>query len=437
MSSHEFLSVPFLHACAISLHTVSGLGGLFLIGNNDPRIAVFGHYVNLVGSGDVFEQTPLRLFKVRPILGLIAVEFVTAVFHVIYFWKWRTPPHDERPLVATVEAQSPPTPALPAGGVAVPTQASFFRNLLVPPGAQSQASAPSPPPAPAEPPLTDAPLQPSANALRWFEYAVTATLMNLFGAVSLGIQDVYVLFKLAFEGVALQMCGWVLEKLDARVPKEAFVGSIIMIIGFILNLSTTALYIWTISASTLHTWSFVLNVLPFAFYFSTFGYVSSQSFFRRGPFYDNVFTEKAYLLLSLTTKLAIFWISLTTYLSVLQDKGLMPRSNLVGTTLDLSAVRVVATVLPPSLLLFLLTLEAWYYVPQPLHKTDPPSFWGAVHMGAPANASGARGGGARRRGSYAASGHMQGPQAPVPPGVWGASLPMGGYQGAGSISISL
>ena len=80
----ELLSITFLHSCAITLHTVSGLGGLFLIGNSDPRLKVYGHYVELTGGKDTFTQTPRELFTVRPVLGLIAVEFVTALFHCIY-----------------------------------------------------------------------------------------------------------------------------------------------------------------------------------------------------------------------------------------------------------------------------------------------------------------------------------------------------------------
>jgi hypothetical protein len=62
----------------------------------------------------------------------------------------------------------------------------------------------------------------------------------------------------------------------------------------------------------------------------------------------------------------------------------MTRSSLAGGVLDLNSVRIAAIVIPPALLLFVLSLEAHAYTPAPMQKTMPPTLWQAVSMGAPA-----------------------------------------------------
>ena len=188
---------------------------------------------------------------------------------------------------------------------------------------------------------------------------------------------------LMFEGVALQICGYILEKLDSSQKNDIVIGCCTMVIGFFLSLSTSAVFTWTIIASKYHTWSFILNILPYVFYFSNFGFVASKNFFKQGPFANQEFTEKAYIILSVTTKLAIFWLSLSTQLEVLQSNGFMQASQIAGMTIDWFAVRMISTVLPPSVLLFFLTVESYYVVVDP--KIPPAlttSFVSAIRMGA-------------------------------------------------------
>jgi hypothetical protein len=359
----ELLNVPFLHAVAFALHSVSGFGGLSLISGNDPRIDVVAHYVDFTPehATSLFQPISQRFFTWRPVLGFVVLEFVLAFFHAVYFFCWSPPP--------------------PPVAIAPPLMA------IAPPPSPPPPSPPPPPVEPLGPPeLT---FQPSANALRWFDYAVTQSLAVVFLASALGVQDAYALFKLLIEGIALQTLGWVLEKLDARVPREAFAGGILLVSSFVSSISTVALLAWSAAASRLHSIAFALCVLPVGFQALAMSYIMTRNFYRQGALHDSVFAEKAYLLTSLMCRLSLFWLAVTTYLSVYQDRGLMPRSALAGGVLDLSAVRISAIVIPPALLLFVLSLEAHAYTPAPLQKTMPPTLWQAVRMGAP--------GGGRRR----------------------------------------
>lgn len=374
-ASRELLNVPFLHAVAFGLHLVSGFGGLSLISGNDPRIDVVTHYVNLTPehTPSPFQPLSQRLFAWRPVLGFVVLEFVIAFFHAVYFYRWSAPP-PPMAIASPVAPQPPPPP---------PQQQQPYRGFQPP-------APPAPPPLPVEPPgPPELAFQPSANSLRWFEYAITQSFAVVFLASALGVQDAYALFKLLVEGVALQTLGWVLEKLDARVPREAFAGGILLVSSFVSSISTVALLAWSAAASNLHSMAFALCVLPVGFQALVMAYVMTRNFYRQGALHDAVFAEKSYLMTSLMGRLSTFWLVTTTYLSVYQDRGLMPRSALAGGVLDLNAVRIAAIVIPPALLLFVLSLEAHAYTPAPLQKTMPPTLWQAVRMGAP--------GGGRRR----------------------------------------
>ena len=69
------------------------------------------------------------------------------------------------------------------------------------------------------------------------------------------------------------------------------------------------------------------------------------------------YTEKAYILLSMRTKNSLVWLVTSTYLSVCEGRGPNAAEQDSWDELDLNAIRVVCTVLPPSLTTFLLTVE--------------------------------------------------------------------------------
>jgi hypothetical protein len=422
----ELLNVPFLHAVAFALHIVSGFGGLSLISGNDPRIDVVAHYVDFTPEHEtsLFQPISQRFFTWRPVLGFVVLEFVLAFFHAVYFFRWSPPPPPTAiaPPPLPLPPPTPPTPQQPQ-----PQQQ--YRGFQPPP----------PPPPPPLPPPPVEPLgppeltfQPSANSLRWFDYAVTQSLTVVFLASALGVQDAYVLFKLLIEGVALQTLGWVLEKLDARVPREAFAGGILLVSSFVSSISTVALLAWSAAASRLHSIAFALCVLPVGFQALAMSYIMTRNFYRQGALHNSVFAEKAYLLTTLMCRLSLFWLAVTTYLSVYQDRGLVPRSALAGGVLDLNAVRISAIVIPPALMLFVLSLEAHTYTPAPLQKTMPPTLWQAVRMGAPGGGrrrarSPMRGAAVRRRVRTPPSG--SGGELQPPPMTFGCAS--GGQRGGG------
>jgi hypothetical protein len=348
----QLLKVPFLNTVAVGLHLFSGFAGLTLLSGMDPRTDVVAHHVNFTPEHptDLFQPFSQRLFTWRPVLGFVALEFVLAFFHAVFLYR---------------------------GGL----------RPYTPSTAEGMGGAP----------------------LRWFEYAITQSLTVVFLASALGVQDAFVLFKLLIESIALQTFGWVLEKMDARVPREAFAGGILLVAAFVFSISTVAVIAWSAAASSLHSMTFALCVLPVGFRALSIAFLMTRNFYRQGALHDAIFAEKAYLVTSIMCQLSVFWLVLTAYLSAYQARGLMPVSMVAGMALDLEAIRISSIVIPPALLMFVLSLES-YNTPAPIQKTPPLGLWQAVRMGAPGGRQRARSpawggaargsqGAARRRGS--------------------------------------
>jgi hypothetical protein len=208
------------------------------------------------GKGAFIQPTPKTLFEVPALLPLCAVEFATAFFHVVYALAILSP---------GVEA----------------TVRLFFDT-------------------------------PSANSLRWFEYALTATTMSAFGAVNSGIFSFPYFVKVVFSGFALQACGYIIELLDSGSPRDWRIFDVVWWhIGTALNLSTIGIMLYQIFGSKTHGafWLFVQNTVPFALWFNTFGLISRWLFHKWRQFSDPWFCERWYIILSLSTKVAVFWLA--------------------------------------------------------------------------------------------------------------------------------
>ena len=58
------------------------------------------------------------------------------------------------------------------------------------------------------------------NGWRWFEYSITATIMTMSGFVALGERNVGTYFLVAIAGVMIQYCGYFLERGPVRTPQN-------------------------------------------------------------------------------------------------------------------------------------------------------------------------------------------------------------------------
>jgi hypothetical protein len=282
-----------LNWLAFAVHVVSGGLGLKLVTNGDPRVSVVQPLVEFVSNGTTSGQflvpTPKTLFTTSVLRPLVAVEFITAAFHLIYLWQLHSA--DFRRLVAR---------RIGGGGV---------------------------------------------NPLRWIEYGITATLMSAFGGLNIGLNSFPYFLSIISAGLALQVIGFVIEMLDNNNPRDATLFSLLWVQGTLLNITNVGVLLYQLFASKTHTNLFYYNVLPFSILFNTFGFVARASFKKWRRFANDEYTERAYILLSLSTKVAVFWLSFSTFRTLIEDRGFAPRTGV-----HWEAVRWCSAVVPLALL---------------------------------------------------------------------------------------
>ncbi|NDD31581.1 MAG: hypothetical protein EB084_25300, partial [Proteobacteria bacterium] len=294
-----------LNALAACVHFLDG--GLGVVLNRDvvqTQTLVAPLFAYVRNSSSIYLVThPRDMFTFHIFWPSIAVEFVTACFHLMYL-----------------------------GMILEPKVDTFVRTHVV--GRTS-----------------------SRNALRWIEYSITASMMSAFGLVLMGETDFYLFLKQLSDGVALQFVGYVIELLDCDDARDRRLFDILWwVIGSNLNLVNVGILLYQIFASELGSNAHVFyeNVVPFALWFNTFGIVAQLTFRRWRQFADPNFSEKYYIVLSLSTKVAVFWLGFGSYRQILESDDSIPRTGV-----DWSAVRYSAITIPACFLLGYVAHDTW------------------------------------------------------------------------------
>jgi hypothetical protein len=318
------LELIVLNSVAILLHTLSGIGGALVARGGDPVVAIDAplfEFVTNGGMGDFVTPRPKTIFTVSILGPSIAVEFITAAFHCVY-------------MAALLD-----------------DRVDQLIRMVVD--------------------------TPSANPLRWVEYGITATIMSTFGVVAIGVLDFYYFLRGLASGVCLQALGYLIELLG-ELPESKVRDRLYRIIFFglgqLLNLPMIAILLYQTFGSKTHgaLRLFLENALPLAFWFNTFGVVTQLSYNKWRQFGDPYFAERWYILLSLSTKLAVFWVSFGTFKKITEDNGFSAKAGV-----DWDAVRYSAMSLPFGIV-FLFALSdarAWA-----VRTTKPyrPAFYAAL-----------------------------------------------------------
>lgn len=292
----------FLNAFAAAAHVVSGSLGLALTQRGDPKVSTVASLVEFqtATQGSVFRPTPQVIFTTSTLKPYVAVEFITAGFHLIYFSALLWRPFD-----------------------------ALLRRYVAD--------------------------TPSANPMRWVEYGITATIMGAFGSLNVGITSFYYFLKLVSSGVCLQLCGYIIELLDNENARDRRLFKLVWTLGTLLNIFTVAIMLYQIFASKTHQTVFYYNVVPFSLWFQTFGVVAQLAFNKWRQFADPLFAERWYIMLSLSTKLAVFWLSFSTYRQIAENNGFAAHTTSVNWT----AVRFVASYLPLSIVFVAAVIDAF------------------------------------------------------------------------------
>ncbi len=151
-------------------------------------------------------------------------------------------------------------------------------------------------------------LQHGINQLRWIEYSASSTLMILLIAQLVGIFDITALLGLAGANVAMILFGWAMERhaLDRRARREPVAWSSFWF-GCVAGIFPwVAIGTYLIGAPEVPGFVIGIFVSLFAF-FNSFAIVMLLEYARVGPWRRVAFSERSYIVLSFTAKLALTW----------------------------------------------------------------------------------------------------------------------------------
>jgi hypothetical protein len=261
-----------LHGLAIVCHITSGALGVVLARQSNPHVAAVSplfEYVHSNGTSSrgLFNPIPRTEFTVGALSPLIWVEFITAGFHVLY--------------VAALYSS---------------WLDNFIRKRVI--NADE-----------------------SVNPLRWVEYAITATILSAFSNLNIGNASFYYWLKMVGDGLILQSFGLLLERLDFADKTQFMVANFVWKQAFVLNLVPVAVLLYQVFRSKVHTSIFYYNVVPYALWYQTFGVVAWERFLRSGNFASKWHTEMWYIILSLSTKLVVFWLGFGSFREISVNNG--------------------------------------------------------------------------------------------------------------------
>ena len=138
-------------------------------------------------------------------------------------------------------------------------------------------------------------------SIRWLEYGITCTLMTMSSVFAAGTSDFNFLMTLIFGGVALQMVGCSIEQLKLQwFP--------LLILGTFIEISLGWSIVWhTISSPAITSLQWI-ETLSYIFFYSLFPInCVVDAIYRKERFIE---TDWIYNLLSLSSKLALFWLQI-------------------------------------------------------------------------------------------------------------------------------
>ena len=261
-------TLTYLNLLAFTVHLVSGVLGSIIAHQGNPRVYAYAPLVSFNSGGEpVFRQTPVKIFGVGAFTGLLLFAYITAAFHLVY--------------IAVIN---------------LPAADALVRRYVV------DSS--------------------SLNPLRWVEYSITATILSAFGQLSIGNSSFYFFLTTLGAGFTLQYYGLIIEKLSYTDARDRNVALIIWNLATITNLLPVAILLYQLFASETHNVQiFAYNIFPYFIWFQTFGVICWLDFMNWRQFADPKFTEKWYLILSLSTKFTIFWLGFATFREIGVKEG--------------------------------------------------------------------------------------------------------------------
>jgi hypothetical protein len=147
------------------------------------------------------------------------------------------------------------------------------------------------------------------NYARWYEYALSASLMIVLIGMLCGVYDLAALLMAFTLTAVMNLCGLMMEVHNQVTQQTNWTSYVIGCIAGIVPWVAIAIYFFGSLATAEGTVpTFVYFILPtlFVFFFS-FALNMVLQYRRIGPWREYLFGERVYILLSLVAKSALAW----------------------------------------------------------------------------------------------------------------------------------
>lgn len=149
-------------------------------------------------------------------------------------------------------------------------------------------------------------LKKHSNPLRWFEYALSSSVMIVFIAILFGIWSFWTLFMIFILNAIMNLMGWMMEKHNQTTEKTDWTAYRIGVLAGIAPwlLLFSVFFLGPAQPPDFVFWIFVTQFLLFFFGFAMNMFLQYQ---KIGPWKDYLFGERGYIILSLVAKTLLAW----------------------------------------------------------------------------------------------------------------------------------
>lgn len=153
-------------------------------------------------------------------------------------------------------------------------------------------------------------LKKGMNPYRWYEYAITSSIMLVILATFVGVWDLWSLVMIFILNVSMIMFGYLMEKINQYPKKTDWTPYLLgCLAGFTPWVVIAAYFIAALGSSETNPPAFVYSILIIYFImFNTFSINMILQYAGIGKWKDYLYGERVYILLSFIAKTILAWL---------------------------------------------------------------------------------------------------------------------------------
>ncbi len=148
------------------------------------------------------------------------------------------------------------------------------------------------------------------NPYRWYEYAITSSIMLVIIATFVGVWDLWSLVMIFVLNAIMILCGYLMEKINFYTKKTDWSAYLLgCLAGFTPWIVLAAYFIAELGSSQTKPPAFVYYILLFYFIlFNTFSINMILQYKGVSKWKDYLYGERVYIILSFVAKTMLAWI---------------------------------------------------------------------------------------------------------------------------------